>query len=243
MVLGSEGALVQLAMRFDDLEALEVEVQSNLGHGRAFVPGAPAVAERQRCELVLHHPETGDCLSFEAEAVWVNGGEPGSGVGLELADFDDSAAARLKQFVAAKPPAAGGRKPGDIYARVRRFTAAEQLRCAREGEFAERVVLEQIYGKAVWEVLLHNPRVTLPEVTRVARNPKVPRHLLDVITGNAGWLSNGALRRSLLKNRQLGTTALDKVLRATPRAELATMFRQPGFSPAVRQAIKKLIGR
>ena len=105
------------------------------------------------------------------------------------------------------------------------------------------VVLEQIYGKAVWEVLLHNPRVTLPEVTRIARNPKAPRHLLDVITGNAGWLSNGALRRSLLKNPRLGTTALDKVLRATPRAELATMFRQPGFSPAVRQAIKKLIGR
>jgi hypothetical protein len=231
--------LPRVEARFEDLEAFQDEVRANLGQGRAFVAGSWDVAERQRCDLVLHHPETGDTLVLEAETVYVKPDDPGAGVGLELVGFDADAAARVEAFASAKQ----GRPPGDLYARVRRFTAPEQLRCAREGEYAERMVLQQIYGKAVWELLLRNPRITLPEVTRIARNPKIPKPLVELICGNAGWLSNATLRRSLLKNPQIGGAPLDKVLRATPRAELTLMIRQPAYPHPVRQAIKKLLGR
>ena len=48
--------------------------------------------------------------------------------------------------------------------RVRRMSAAEQLRLARTGERDERIALERVLGKVVWEGLLHNPRITTPEV-------------------------------------------------------------------------------
>lgn len=228
----------QVDLRFEDSEALESELQANLVQGRAFAPGGSAGAERERCRLVLHHPETGDTLSFDAEVVYVKSDDPGAGVGLELTSFDATDRERLESFVAAKK----ADQPGDLYHRVRRFTVPEQMRCAREGNYAERMVLEQIYGKSVWELLLRNPRVTLPEVTRIARNPKIPKPLVDLICGNAGWLANATLRRSLLKNSQLGGVSLDKVLRAIPRAELAIIARQASYPLAVRQAVKKLIG-
>ncbi len=239
MAVSADSSLPRVEVRYEDLEALQAEVRANLCQGRVFVAGPTQIVERQSCELVLHHPETGDTLVLEAEAVYVKAEEPGAGVGLELAEFGSETTRQLDEFLAAKQE----RKPADVYARVRLFTAPEQLRSAREGDFSERMVLEQIYGKAVWKLLLRNRRVTLPEVTRIARNPKLPNPLLELICGNAGWLSNGTLRRSLLQNPQLGGAPLDKVLRAIPRAELATLFRQSSYPLPVRQAIKKLLGR
>ena len=235
----SDPALPRITMRFDDLDALEREVEGDLGSGRAFVSGPAEVSERQRCELVLIHPDSAESLELVAEAVYVKAEEPGAGVGLELADFDDETLERLRSFAQAEN-AKSEDKPGDLYSRVRHFAAAEQLRSAREGDYPERVALECIYGKAVWEVLLHNPRITAPEVTRISRTPKLPKHLVETITGNAAWLAVSALRRSLLMNPQVTGPSLDKVLRATPRAELTLIAKQASYPMAVRQAIKKL---
>ena len=62
----------------------------------------------------------------------------------------------------------------NVHERVRGFSAAEQMRCAREGELPERVALERVYGKAVWEALLENPRVTVPEIALAARQSSYP---------------------------------------------------------------------
>ena len=237
--MNADPSLPRVEVRFEDFEALQAEVRANLGQGRVFVAGPTEVVERQRCELVLHHPETGDTLALEAEGVYVKAEEPGAGVGFELVELNSKTTRQLDEFLEVKQES----KPGDLYARVRHFTAPEQLRSAREGDFSERTVLEQIYGKTVWELLLRNPRVTLPEVTRIARNPKLPKPLLELICENAGWLSNGTLRRSLLKNPQLGGAPLDKVLRAIPKGELAALIRQSSYPLPVRQAIKKLLGR
>jgi hypothetical protein len=66
---------------------------------------------------------------------------------------------------------------------------------------------------------------------------------VETITGNAAWLAVSALRRALLMNPQVTGAALDKVLRATPRAELTVISKQSVYPMTVRQAIKKLQGR
>ena len=245
--MSRDPALPRITMRFEDLDALERELECNLGAGRAFVSGPAEVSERQRCELVLIHPDSQESLDLVAEAVYVKAEEPGAGVGLELADFGEETVARLRSFAhtekAMSEKAKSENKPGELYSRVRHFTAVEQLRSAREGEYPERVALERIYGKAVWEVLLHNPRITAPEVIRISRTPKLPKHLVETITGNAAWLAVSTLRRSLLMNPQVTGASLDKVLRATPRAELTLIAKQASYPMAVRQAIKKLQGR
>ena len=244
--MNSDPAVPRIIMRFDALEGLERAIESDLASGRAFVSGSFEVRQRQRCVLVLIHPEGEEALEFAAEAVYVKAEEPGAGVGLVLADFDEVMAERLRGFAAAAKEGAkktSGDAPGDLFNRVRHFTVAEQMQCARGGEFQERVALESVYGKAVWELLLRNRRITAPEILRIARTPRLPRHLVETITGNAAWLAVSALRRALLMNPRVTGAALDKVLRATPRAELTVISKQSVYPMAVRQAIKKLQGR
>ena len=241
--MSREQSLPRITMRFEGVDALESEIESHLGFGRVFVPGAVDGCERQRCELVLIHPGSGASLRFEAEAVWVKHEEPGTGVGLELASFDVEASKRLRAFAAEEKAEKETNPPDDIYARVRSYSTAAQLRAAREGDYSERVALERVYGKAVWDVLLHNRRITAPEVTRMARNRKLPKHLVETITANAGWLASGELRRSLLMNPQVTGASLEKVLRAMPKLELTKVASMPSYPPAVRQAAKRIQGR
>jgi hypothetical protein len=241
--MSAEQSLPRIVARFEDLEALEKEFESNLSCGRAFVCGAVPVSERQGCELVLVHPCSGDSLRFEAEAVWVRREEPGAGIGLQLSGFDTAASERLRAFVAGEKAESEPREPDNVYARVRRYGTSEQLRAGREGDYSERVALERVYGKAVWEVLLHNPRITAPEVTRMARNRKLPKHLIETISSNAGWLGSSELRRSLLMNPQVTGVSLERVLRAMPKLELTRISNQSSYPLAVRQAAKKMQGR
>lgn len=240
-----EPLLPRIAVQFEDREALEEEFEHNLKSGRAFVRGASGVAARERCELALVHPSSGSALCFQAEVVWVKAEESGAGVGLQLENFDAAALQRLEAFVAEEKcqASSGARESENLYTRVRLYSGAEQLRAARQGDYSERVALERVYGKAVWDVLLHNPRITAPEVTRIARNRKLPKHLVETITSNPGWLASAELRRSLLMNPQVTGTALERVLRAMPKLELTRIAGQPSYPLAVRTAAKKLQGR
>ena len=113
----------------------------------------------------------------------------------------------------------------------------------REGDHAERVALERTYGKAVWDVLIRNSRITAPELTRLARNRNLPKKIIDALTGNVGWLASSDLRRALLMNPQVTGTALEKVLRAVPKLELTRIATQTTYPQNVRRAVKKIQGR
>jgi len=116
-------------------------------------------------------------------------------------------------------------------------------RIARTGSLTERQTLERLYGKAVWEPLLRNPAITVPEVARISRMGALPLPLLELIVDNTGWLRAAPVRRALLSNPRLRGEAINKVLRATPGVELKLMPRQQGYPAAVREAARRLAGR
>jgi hypothetical protein len=134
-----------------------------------------------------------------------------------------------------------GRAPRHVHERLRGLTLAAQIKLAASGELHERIVLERLYGKNVWETLLRNPRLTPPEVSRIARYGALPRVLLEIILGNATWLQVPEVRRALLANPRLGTDQILKVLRLTPRHELRLAASQTAYPQAVRQAARQLL--
>jgi hypothetical protein len=140
---------------------------------------------------------------------------------------------------AADSPAA--RAPRHVHERLRGLTLAAQIKLAAGGELHERIVLERLYGKNVWETLLRNPRLTPPEVSRIARYGSLPRVLLEIILGNATWLQVPEVRRALLANPRLGTDQILKVLRLTPKHELRLAAIQTAYPHAVRQAARLLL--
>jgi hypothetical protein len=131
--------------------------------------------------------------------------------------------------------------PRPPHERLRNLNAAEQHRIARDGDVNERVLLERIYGKAVWEPLLRNPRLGLPEVARIARMGALPRPLIEIIVGNAGWLKSPEVRRALLSNPRLGADQIPRVLRLLARHELRLVPAQTAYPPPVRDAARRLL--
>ena len=125
--------------------------------------------------------------------------------------------------------------------RVRNLSVPEQMKLARRGDQMERTSLERLYGKTVWEALLANPKITQPEVARIARKGALPRPLLERIVDTPGWLTSPQIRRALLANRKLTRDMITKVLRATPKNELRLMPKQRAYPPLVRELADKLV--
>ena len=136
----------------------------------------------------------------------------------------------------------GSRALRNVHERLRGLNLAAQIKLATSGELHERIVLERLYGKNVWETLLRNPRLTAPEVSRIARYGSLPRVLLEVILANNAWLQVPEVRRALLSNPRLGTDQIVKVLRLVPKHELRLAAVQTAYPHAVRNAAKMLIG-
>jgi hypothetical protein len=125
--------------------------------------------------------------------------------------------------------------------RLRHLSAAEQVKVARRGELADRLAVERMYGKQVWEALLHNPRLTIPEVAKIARKGTVPKPVLDIILDNAGWIKADAVRRALLSNPKIGADSVMKLLRITSKHELKTIEKGSAYGAIVRDAARKLL--
>jgi hypothetical protein len=125
--------------------------------------------------------------------------------------------------------------------RLRGLTLAQQIKVARGPSAAERMALERIYGKNVWEVLLHNPALTPPEVAKLARLGTLPRVLLELIVNNNTWLQIPEVRRALLANPRLGTDQVTRVLRLLPKHELKLAATIPAYPHSVRSVAKRMI--
>lgn len=129
----------------------------------------------------------------------------------------------------------------NVYERLRGLTLVQQFKIARAGELHERVALERIYGKTVWEQLLRNPRLTAAEVARIARMGTLPRPQLETIVGNGAWLAVPEVRRALLTNTRLGADMIPRILRHLPKHELKLVPQQLAYPSAVRDAARKLL--
>jgi len=219
-----------LLISFDDDAQLARAVSDDLMKGHVTCPGEPQVDVGARCELVLVHPSTGETLVLKGEAIEV---EPGA------TRFRFGATPlvknQLKRFAG---DVIGGT---NVNHRIRKLSVVDRRKLALNGDQTERTALERVYGKAVWESLLQNPRITVPEVARIARMGTIPRPLLEQIVGNAGWVKVPQVRRALLTNARLETSMIQRVLRLTPKPELEMMPRQTAYPLAVRSAAKKWV--
>jgi hypothetical protein len=235
--------LSAIRIEFESVEALEKEVEQNLRNGGAMAHGALEAEEAQIRKVVIVHPADGREIELDGRVVWVGEMDGARAVGLAFVGFGPDMRNRIAEFAAEREkPAPKGRDASQrVHDRLRGLTVAEQLKVAREGEVVERMVLERIYGKAVWEPLLHNPRLTMPEVSRIAHMGNLPAPLVDLIVSNGAWLASPMVRRGLLSNPRLGADAIAKVLRAMPQGELKLVPKQTAYTAQVREAARRIL--
>jgi hypothetical protein len=188
-------------------------VARDLAAGRAFAAGC-TLPLGEECDLVIGE------LVVPARVVFVDQ----HGAGLEVAP------------IAIEP----AKRAPTLHERLRGLTL-QQVKQAQKGEVSERILLERIYGKTVWEALLRNPRITGPEVARIARMGALPRPMIELIVGNGAWLQIPEIRRALLTNPRLGTDQILRVLRMLPKHELKLAASTTGYPMPVRDAAKRLV--
>ncbi len=219
------------------------ELARDLVAGGVFVPGC-TVGLNTECELIVKNGD-GE-VRAPALVVFANP----AGAGLQLIGCDAELKQKLSELAAR--PATDEPKPEEeaepeddlpknVHERLRGLTLAQQIKLAHNGEVSERMVLERMYGKNVWEALLRNPRLTGPEVARIARMGALPRPLVELIVGNGGWLQIPEVRRALLSNPRLGTDQIMKVLRRMPKHELKLAAMQTAYPLAVRSVARQML--
>lgn len=258
--LGYPVSVRSLTLTVADRADLQMLFDQDLSKGRAFVHGATAatgVAEFEACELCLAH--AGRTHKLRAEVVFIKLEGLGCGVGLQLSSFDAAALAELTAFVhgamgksteLAVPEEGAGTESIEqdapergaavsVHDRVRTLTPVEQQKVAANGILSERVALERIFGPNVWEALLANPRLTLPEVATIARKGTVPRPTIENLAGHASWLAAPEVQRALLSNPRSTAAVVGKVLQVMARSDLVLVARQTSYSHSVRTAAKK----
>ncbi len=255
--------MATLTLGLDDPGALTALFEQHLSKGRAFVPGATGVGPLEACVLVLEH--AGRRHELRAEAVFVKEEGPGCGVGLQLTPpLDEAGLAALQAFVegsnAATPSAedeserageeegtAAGSPRGNVAAslqdRIRGLSHTEQQKVAANGGMQERIVLERTFGANVWESLLGNPRITIPEVAKIARKGTLPRPLVENIAGHSAWLSAPEVQRALLGNPRSTGAIIGKVLAMMSRADLVLVPQQTAYPQGVRMQAKKMLAK
>jgi len=260
----------ELVLRFSDRASLVLEHERNLAHGRAFVPLVNDLGLFARCCLRLVHPQLDLELTVPCEVVMVMEQGEHRGTALQFLDRGPEMLARLRDFVASEPHgqpqeqedqedqqpseeenerSGDSLPPSDaqraiVEARamkLRNLNPAERMQVARGSVLEDRVLLERLYGSAVWELLLRNPKVTVPEVARMARKGTMPRPLLDAIAENEQWIRHSLIRRALLANPRLSSDGVHRVLRTLPPRELKLVPQQTAYPPMVRQAASRLM--
>ncbi len=208
------------------------QLARDLAAGGVFVPEC-AAALLDDVELVVRGQDSE--LVLAARVVFVNS----TGAGLELA----CTAEQKRQLQALAAPEAGSKKKlaRNVHERMRGLTLVQQTKKASHGETSERIVLERMYGKTVWDPLLRNPRITTPEVARIARMGSLSRPLIELICSNGAWLQIPEVRRALLSNPRLGADQASRIVRLLPKHELKLACTQVGYPQVVREAAKRVV--
>jgi hypothetical protein len=224
---------LRLVIEMSTDEDVEREWTTHLSQGGAFVAGA--TAERNlACTVVLVDPD-GRELSLTGRTVFCDA----SGVGVQLDDFGAELRGRIETFLKEEPERDAAAK--NVYERLRGLNLNDQMKAARDGELAERIALERLYGKTVWEALLRNPRISPPEVARIARMGQLPRPMLDLICASTAWLRTPEVRRALLGNPKVGADVVARILRMLPKHELKLVPQQTTYPSSVRDAARRIL--
>jgi len=127
--------------------------------------------------------------------------------------------------------------------RVRGLSQTEKILLASKADRSERSVLLQDNDPRVLLSVLRNPRLTIDEVTRIAKSSYLTYQIADVIMKTGQWMAGLDVRLALIHNPKTPQQFALRILPTLPDAEVRTIARS-GTSVALKQAaLRRLQGR
>ena len=219
-------------VEFESEEELRAEYESNIAAGgiRLATTAEPPVFSEMRVTLRL-----------------AGGGEAavaGTVVNLmpgAVAVAFEAAPESLLAALTTKPEADAPDRDVGVWERLRAMSRNEKLLLAPKAGRSERAVLAQENDAQVLYFLLKNPRITIEEVSRIAKSPQITAPAADLIAKTSQWSTSADVRVSLVNNPKTPSQLALKLLPTLPEAEVRRIAKATAVSQVVRQAALRIV--
>lgn len=216
-------------VEFESEAELDAECAGNLAAGGLSIPTGERIPEFTPLTLTLKLAGRG---AATVQAVVVRHLPDGLAVAIEGDPTAIAAALR-----------AGGveREPQSTADRIRSLTRNERMLLAPKADRAERAFLVQDSDPQVLYSLLRNPRITIEEVSRIARSPQVTAMTAELILKTAQWSTSLEVRIGLVNNPRTPTQIALKILPTLPEREIRQIAKATAVSQPLRQVALRIV--
>jgi uncharacterized protein (TIGR02266 family) len=232
------------------------EFTANLSIGGIFLPTDEVVPPLTRGTLTFRISQWEEPFTVEAEVVRVfTPGEQtydrSAGLGIQFIDLSEQDRKRLERLVE-------GLQDGSIVEAIRRSiveNATDLNRELRKRPLSQKLILALQAQKEEIEALiregnpvviprlLDNPRLTIPHVRTIARDPRMTATVMLAIRQRAIWMKDEEVRFAFCEHPRSPWQAVQEILATLPRAKLTVLAKNGNVSPRVREKANALLGR
>ena len=233
---------------FESEEELREEHRLNLSQGGLRLSTAESVALYATLLVTLRGPGGGEAF-VKATVVAVLP----DGIALAVDGYGDE---QLERLLANPAVASGETGEADeseeaetperrqsVWDRMRGLSQMEKLLLAIKADRTERAMLLQDSDPRVLLSLLRNPRITVEEVTRIAKSSTLNFQIADVILKAGQWMGSLDVRLALIHNSRTPPAYALRILPMLPDSDVRAIARA-GTSMALKTAaLRRLQGK
>jgi hypothetical protein len=231
----------QATVEFVSEDELRAEYAANIFAGGLSVATSWSVPEFTPLQLTLKLD--GKQIVIPATVVRVM--EQAIAVGFDVKPEQILAAltAEAKVMSATNSEEGAPRGEANAWEKVRGLTRTEKLLLAPKADRSERAVLAQDKDPQVVQALLRNPRITIEEVTRIARLPLLSATTAELIAKTTAWAAAPEVRSALVHNARTPTMLALRLLPTLPEPEIRQIAKSSAVNQALKQAALRLVIR
>jgi hypothetical protein len=161
------------------------------------------------------------------------------GVALAIAGNPDELLERLLAKAAEEETP---QKQQSAWDRIRGLSQMEKILLAVKADRSERAMLLQDNDPRVLLSLLRNPRLTIDEVTRLAKSTYLNMQIADVIVKTGQWMASLEVRLALIHNAKTPQAFALRILPTLPDNEVRAIARG-GTNMALKTAALRQLNR
>jgi len=240
---------------FESEEELREEHRANLSQGGLRLATSESAALYATLLVTLRGPWGGEAFVKTTVVALLP-----DGIALAVDGYGEEQLARLlarpaaiAEEVAPVAEATGAAVDGDendtaekrqnVWDRMRGLSQMEKLLLAVKADRTERALLLQDSDPRVLLSLLRNPRLTVEEVTRVAKSTSLNFQIADVILKAGQWMGSLDVRLALIHNPKTPPAYALRILPTLPDSDVRAIARG-GTSMALKTAaLRRLQGK
>jgi hypothetical protein len=227
-------------VEFESEDELRDEHRVNLSMGGLRLATAETVALDAVLLVTLRGPEGGQVFVKAAVVAAL----PGA-IALAIDGNADEILGRLLAKAAddaAESPDEALEKKQSVWDRMRGLSQMEKILLAVKADRTERAMLLQDNDPRVLLSLLRNPRLTVDEVSRLAKSSFLNHQIADVIVKTGQWMASLDVRSALIHNTKTPPAFALRILPTLPEPEVRAIARS-GTSMALKTAALRQLQR